>query len=211
VNLHPDLHRYLDGEIPLEALPEELRHEARRWAKLGPVLAALRSVQAPETLAPRVMARIRGTRPSRGLLDALWAPRPVRPIAIAAAAAVAFLLAFPVARLMQERASTTTTAATETAQEPVLVQFVFSAPGARSVAVAGDFNGWEPDAFLLRDDDGDGVWTGLFPVPRGIHKYMFIVDGDRWVTDPYATAYVDDGFGGKNALLEILHLNGRQS
>jgi hypothetical protein len=31
---------------------------------------------------------------------------------------------------------------------------------------------------------------------------MFLVDG-RWVTDPSAPATLDDGFGGKNGLLEL--------
>ncbi len=205
MTLHPDLHRFLDGEIPLEALPEELVREAEAWLQVQEVLAEGQA-RAPAQMAPRVMAGIRGLRPSPGLVHWLTTPRPLRPIAIVAAAAITFLVAFPIARIISDR---------EPAQRgavgaaPVFVQFVFHAPGARSVGVAGDFNGWEPDAFVLSDADGDGIWTGLFPVPEGIHKYMFIVDGERWVTDPFATAYVDDGFGGRDALLEVLYLNGR--
>jgi 1,4-alpha-glucan branching enzyme len=85
----------------------------------------------------------------------------------------------------------------------VYVQFVLSAPQAQSVAVSGDFNNWQQDGIALRDQDGDGVWTGLVALRPGLHKYMFLIDGEQWVTDPRAERYVDDGFGGRNALITV--------
>lgn len=207
MTLHPDLHRYLDGEIPFEALPDELKREAEAWRTIEALLAE-GEVRAPATLAGRVMGHVRSTRPRGGVVRWLLSPRPLRPVAVLAAAAIAFLLAFPVARLVtdEDALGTKTPAA-----RPIFVQFVFHAPSASTVAVAGDFNGWASDRFVLTDEDGDGIWTGLFPVSEGIHKYMFVVDGEHWVTDPFATAYVDDGFGGRNALLEVLQLNGRRT
>ena len=76
------------------------------------------------------------------------------------------------------------------------------APGAQSVAVAGDFSEWEP-TFALDDADGDGVWTGRVPVRPGVHSYMFLIDGAEWQTDPNADSYQDDGFGNQNAVLAI--------
>jgi len=32
---------------------------------------------------------------------------------------------------------------------------------------------------------------------------MFVVDGARWVADPAALAFEDDGFGGRNSLLIV--------
>lgn len=203
MTLHPDLHRYLDGEISLEELPEELRREAQSWRAIEALLSEPRPA-APAQVASRVMSEVRRSRPASPPLRWLLAPRPLRPVAILAAAAVAFLLAFPVARLTGDRG-----VESENGASRVYVQFVLQVEGAHSVAVAGDFTGWSTERFILRDDDADGVWTGLFPVPSGIHKYMFVVDGEDWVTDPFADAYVDDGFGGRNALLEVLPLNGR--
>lgn len=37
----------------------------------------------------------------------------------------------------------------------------------------------------------------------GAYAYMFVVDGDPWVTDPFADAYRDDGLGHRNAALRI--------
>ena len=32
---------------------------------------------------------------------------------------------------------------------------------------------------------------------------LFVVNGSRWVTDPRATRYSDDGFGNRNAVLAV--------
>ena len=84
----------------------------------------------------------------------------------------------------------------------VYVEFTLEAPDAGEVAVAGDFTDWAP-AVELHDHDGDGVWSGRVPLQPGIHEYMFVVDGQRWVTDPHAERYTRDGFGNRNAVLTV--------
>jgi len=84
----------------------------------------------------------------------------------------------------------------------VYVQFELKAPGARSVAVGGDFDDWS-GASPLEDPDGDGIWTGRVAVRPGVYTYMFLVDGSDWVTDPEANRYTDDGFGNRNAVLAV--------
>lgn len=76
-----------------------------------------------------------------------------------------------------------------------IAQFVGHFPGAHSVEVVGSFNDWSRGMLHLRDDDHDGIWHGNVVLPAGQHEYMFVVDGDRWVTDPLAGRFVDDGFG----------------
>jgi hypothetical protein len=85
----------------------------------------------------------------------------------------------------------------------VPVRFVLPAEGARSVAVAGDFNGWQVGEVALTDPEGDGVFAATVWLRPGTYAYMFVVDGERWVTDPYASNFRDDGFGQKNAVLRI--------
>lgn len=87
--------------------------------------------------------------------------------------------------------------------DTVLVRFVLEAASARSVAVAGDFSDWQPIPLVPHAGDGERVWTGVVPLPRGEHRYMFVIDGSRWVTDPMASAYWDDGFGNRNAILSL--------
>jgi len=74
---------------------------------------------------------------------------------------------------------------------------------AHTVAIAGDFNGWNPQANILEDPDGDGIWTGTLKLEPGRYEYMFVLDGEKWFPDPNALRYVKDGFGNKNAILEI--------
>lgn len=83
------------------------------------------------------------------------------------------------------------------------VTLVLVAPAAQTVAVAGDFNRWQPEVGALRDDDGDGVWTTTLQLSPGRYEYMFVIDGERWVTDPLAHTYRPDGFGNQNAVLEL--------
>jgi hypothetical protein len=74
---------------------------------------------------------------------------------------------------------------------------------AHTVAIAGDFNGWNPQANILEDPEGDGIWTGTLKLEPGRYEYMFVLDGEKWFPDPNALRYVKDGFGNKNAILEI--------
>jgi hypothetical protein len=87
--------------------------------------------------------------------------------------------------------------------DTVLVRFAFADAAAGSVAVAGDFSRWTPIPLAPHMQDGALVWVGVVPVPRGEHRYMFVVDGDRWVTDPLAPVVRDDGFGNRNAILSL--------
>jgi len=78
---------------------------------------------------------------------------------------------------------------------------------AHTVAIAGDFNGWNPQVNILEDPEGDGIWTGTLNLEPGRYEYMFVMDGEKWFPDPNALRYVKDGFGNKNAILEINNCN----
>lgn len=213
--MRTEIQRWLDGEIEESELPAELRTEARRWTDL---LDSRRepSAPAPPWIAHAVMARI-AARTTPGMLARLacWFTQPqtvrVRPLSLAAvaAAALAAVLLWPAAPPIPAGPVPATpgtraaSLASGTENERVYVQFVYVAPRASSVAVAGDFNEWSGAGSELRDPDGDGVWTAYLPVHPGLHKYMFLVDG-KWVTDPRAERHVDDGFGNSNALITVL-------
>jgi hypothetical protein len=203
-----DLQRYLDGELSREVLPPEVAAEAEEWDRLLNVAADLRNSHAPRWLESRVMASLPADRPSPAWRR-LWRwwiqPRPVRmrPVAALAGALVLVLLIWQGWGEVGGR--TSTLASTDLGDEGVIyVQFVLSAEGAHSVSVAGDFNGWDGSQHLLRDVNGDGIWTGMFALTPGLHKYMFVVDGEQWLADPRAERYVDDGFGTRNSLLAVL-------
>jgi hypothetical protein len=85
----------------------------------------------------------------------------------------------------------------------VLMRFVYVDRDAESVSVAGDFSDWEPISLTRVSINGDQAWTGLIPLTRGEHRYMFIKDGEEWVTDPFAKTFRDDGFGNRNAVISL--------
>lgn len=88
-------------------------------------------------------------------------------------------------------------------EELVWVRFIYVDENADNIAIAGDFNDWQPDQLTEQQVNGKNVWTGFFAMPRGENKYMFVVNGENWVTDPLATMYEDDGFGNKNAIIYL--------
>jgi len=91
----------------------------------------------------------------------------------------------------------------EAIAQQVEVTFTISGIKANQIAVAGDFNSWNTSANQLEDPDGDGIWTGKMQLEPGRYEYMLVVDDGKWVTDPNAKVYANDGFGSKNAVLFI--------
>ncbi len=83
-----------------------------------------------------------------------------------------------------------------------VVRFVLAAPGAQRVTLAGDFNGWSRDETPLEDVTGSGQWSVTLPLREGVHEYAFVVDGERWVADPFATTRRDE-FGQESSLLRV--------
>ncbi len=190
--IDPRVQEALDGERDPTTLPAELREA---YVRLTAAAALLRAVPAT-SVADQVMAQIRREAPVPRRANWLLRPvmfrlRPVWTLAVAAAVAAVLFLPFP-------------ESATPGAEEGV-AQFVGHFPGARSVEVVGSFNDWQRGALALRDEDHDGIWHGAVVLPAGQHEYMFVVDGERWVADPLAGRYVDDGFGAgqQNALLIV--------
>jgi 1,4-alpha-glucan branching enzyme len=76
-------------------------------------------------------------------------------------------------------------------------------PGARTVSVAGSFNNWTVDATPLQDPTGGGIWEAVLDLAPGSYQYKFVIDGSTWKTDEAATEFIDDGFGGKNSVLNV--------
>jgi Glycogen recognition site of AMP-activated protein kinase len=84
---------------------------------------------------------------------------------------------------------------------PPTISLEFIKPGAKQVAVAGDFNDWKPERSPLVQI-GNGRWVGDLSVKPGRHEYLFVVDG-QWLPDPNAKENVQNPFGGKNSVLIV--------
>ena len=136
---------------------------------------------------------------------------PLTMLATAAGLAVAAALgAFTAQRVTSPPTTTIVTApvpvvATPPAPVPDtvnIVRFVFVDSTARNVALVGDFNAWSREATPLVRDPVTGVWSASVTLQPGRHEYAFIVNGQRWVADPFATRVLDD-FGTESSVVTV--------
>ena len=200
--MNDDLQRFLDGDDDAGDLAPEIRREAEMWERLTASLRADVPGAAPGWIETRVMATVRAKEEQgRGFFAWLLRPRTIRatPLTLGLVTTAALAISIVPWGLRTPDAPPPVEGA---AAAVVYVQFSLQAPDARSVAVSGDFNQWAADA-TMEDPDGDGVWTVRVALEPGLHEYMFVIDGDRWVTDPQAQRYADDGFGNRNAVLAV--------
>jgi 1,4-alpha-glucan branching enzyme len=77
-------------------------------------------------------------------------------------------------------------------------EFSLSAPRARSVSIAGDFNQWNTTSHSLKQDK-KGVWRISLSLNPRQYEYRFFVDGE-WQNDPNCSAFVENPFGTSNSL-----------
>ncbi len=91
--------------------------------------------------------------------------------------------------------------------------FRFYAPSAKTVQVAGNWpeNDWlrgqaQSGSFnigLMKDDDGDGIWTRTEKIAPGRYQYKFVIDQTNWKEDPNNPNRTNDGYGGNNSVLDV--------
>ena len=197
---------YLDGRIRRNALSRDEQAEADAALRAIVLSRELLAERSAPDVTSSVMDRIgdleRQERPSNTtvgrVLMALWAPREVRvrPVmAVLAAAAVLALLWIPTSPAPMRRQ------VDPSAAPQVFVQFRLQANDARRVQLAGSFTEWQP-RYELHESTA-GFWTAMVPLSEGVHDYAFLIDGERWVADPYS-AQVSDGFGATNSRVTLL-------
>ena len=223
--------RYLDGELSSEqeiralhmiAENEEMRELLSFERTLFQTFSGEpdpESFMVPANFSDSVMDRIAQKQPEvgkvkqeGGVIFSLFQPKniAIRPVyAMAAVLLLTFGFGYILLNESEQmifssafKTEASAQVVSETESE-VWIRFVYFGEDAESIEVAGDFSDWDPVA-LSREFVGDKqVWTGLIPVPRGEHRYMFVKDGEEWITDPLVAMQRDDGFGNKNAVLYL--------
>lgn len=216
------LARYLDGELDaheadafLQALQDDPDLEARlsAYERMLAASRSLPSAPAPAGFADAVMERVRRGADLPRRSHRAGAPTGPRRALLAAAAIVLFVGGFAAARWTAPEAAAPLPGAPRV--QPLsfgssggdgplmLVRLVHvpSGPEVEEVSVAGSFTSWDPARVPMRRQDG--VFQAALLLPPGSYEYMFVEDGERWVTDPAATVTRDDGFGQRNAVLDL--------
>ena len=85
------------------------------------------------------------------------------------------------------------------------ITFTFHAPEAKSIHIAGNFNGWNASSHPLsqvKPSMGNGMWKGAVYLEPGVYEYRFIVDG-VWHDDPDATEQWTNEFGSFNYVIWV--------
>ena len=216
--------RFLDQELSADervrfvvrlGRDEALRRRVIELEQLLLGVSRLPRPAVPGGFVASVMERTTSREPApsawRRLADTLWAPRAfqwnlasvgslcVASIAVGAVVAGG-LLRQPVSTPGAAPAPIAATG--PAAPSPVLIRLVIVQPGAKMVQVAGDFNGWAPERTPLAQISS-GAWAVTLPLKPGRYEYMFVVDGHQWIADPFAAEQNDDGFGSRNAALDV--------
>jgi hypothetical protein len=160
--------------------------------------------------------RAQAPRPWTIVLD--WMRQPTFSVAsagllAAAALAIGFVTRGALATLdvsqapLASSAPVTNVTAVPAANMPAVVRAVpvpitFDAPGAKTVAIVGDFNDWDSTAEPLTRFGANGPWTATVKVMPGRHLYAFMVDG-KLVVDPRAPHARDLDYGTDASVLMV--------
>lgn len=81
------------------------------------------------------------------------------------------------------------------------IEFRIYIPSASYVALAGDFNNWDPEQDILSRGD-DNVWRIKKHLPKGSFRYKYYIDG-TWKVDTYNPASASDETGEVCSLIKI--------
>jgi len=209
--LNPYIDQALDADTA-QQVEEHLKSCStcnKEYQSLKEIITSLNSLSpkpAPETFTQNIMAKISQKEIQ---IQTSWINRIKKQVSIpqpsfrlVGAAAAATLIVFFAFTFIFNTPDTSLICSAE-----VQFSLKINDSKAHTVAIAGDFNGWNPQANILEDPEGDGIWTGTLKLEPGRYEYMFVLDGEKWLPDPNALRYVKDGFGNKNAILEINNCN----
>lgn len=189
------------------------KKEITRWEphdELGRHIGKVPYEEPSPDLVRRIMASLKPIEPGpvRRLFHWFKAPMDLR-ISHAAASILVLLLLLPYGYdIYRTYVRPEQDSVSHAHSVKIPVAFYYTGKEARSVAVMGSFNRWNPDGYELRRHSETGQWSLTIDLPPGKHDYVFIVNGDTLSQDPSADLIVEDDFGQKNSVLFVKGRNG---
>lgn len=83
-----------------------------------------------------------------------------------------------------------------------LNRFVIYEPSANQVELVGSFTEWKRTA--MAPIGNSGYWELRLELPFGEHRFAYILDGTKQITDPTLPVREKDDFGGENSILTVV-------
>jgi len=80
-------------------------------------------------------------------------------------------------------------------------RFVIYKPDVNDVEISGSFTDWK--VLPLKKVGTTGYWEIELTVPKGEHRYTFILEKEKRIADPTVFAKERDDFGGENSILNL--------
>lgn len=80
-------------------------------------------------------------------------------------------------------------------------RFVLYLPQAHQAEIVGTFTDWHP--VPMQKVGNSGYWSLDLKVPRGEHRYSYIVEDGNRIVDPTVAAREHDDFGGENSVIVV--------
>jgi 1,4-alpha-glucan branching enzyme len=90
---------------------------------------------------------------------------------------------------------------TDPADKKVNIEFVYDAPKAKKVFLAGSFNNWDPRSLPMKKNKL-GQWKTTVSLVPGRYEYKYFADGS-WVTDPRSQEVVGNDMGTMNSAISV--------
>ncbi|MDA3832295.1 MAG: glycogen-binding domain-containing protein [Spirochaetales bacterium] len=80
-------------------------------------------------------------------------------------------------------------------------RFVIYQPNVIQAEIAGDFTEWRK--VPMRRIGSSGYWEITINIPKGEHRFTYILDGDQGFADPTMLTREKDDFGGYNSIISV--------
>ncbi len=196
--------------VPKDILEHAMNCEAchrrvKAWTRLVGKMKFSEFISVPEGLEERVLNALKEERQKDTLEEKIIRVNWWKPVAMAAGISLFALGSYfyisnkNVSDLKQMAKESMVSKEMDSARELKITLYL---PEAQSVALVGDFNGWNKSNLLLKKDE-NGFWAIRIPLEQGYYQYQLLVNGDNWVLDPNNKTQVEDGFGGVNSAVLI--------
>ena len=86
-------------------------------------------------------------------------------------------------------------------QQEEQYRFVVYLPDSNQTRIVGTFTDWKP--VPMERAGASGYWTLTLTVPKGEHRYSYLIEDNKQIADPTVAAKEQDDFGGENSVIEV--------